>query len=167
MSIRFYEMIGLWIFLDHPFFPYLDERVVCTCARCVRMYTCTYIYTYILTRLSKVSRLLRFFLFPMFRICRQSREKKVSIENSIYRLVLSSNVITRMISSLISSKNEKPFLPFLYYFIIIFLLLLLLSLFFYYYCYYFVSRKAWRLGGSLHIHRFATISLEGWCSGVL
>lgn len=132
MSIRFYEMIGLWIFLDHPFFPYLDERVVCTCrvctcARCVRMYTCTYIYTYILTRLSKVSRLLRFFLFPMFRICRQSREKKVSIENSIYRLVLSSNVITRMISSLISSKNEKPFLPFLYYFIIIF---------FYYYYYY-------------------------------
>lgn len=100
---------------------------VCTCARCVRMYTCTYIYTYILTRLSKVSRLLRFFLFPMFRICRQSREKKVSIENSIYRLVLSSNVITRMISSLISSKNEKPFLPFLYYFIIIF---------FYYYYYY-------------------------------
>ena len=147
MSIRFYEMIGLWIFLDHPFFPYLDERVVCTCrvytcrvctcARCVRMYTCTYIYTYILTRLSKVSRLLRFFLFPMFRICRQSREKKVSIENSID--LSSRDIIQRyhsndLVTYLVEKWKTVFTVSLLFYYF--FLLLLLLSLFFYYYCYY-------------------------------
>lgn len=173
MSIWFYEMNRRWSVYEYfsiIHFSISNERAcvcicVCVCARaCVCV--CMHVRTY--STIRKSLGCYAFPFLPMFRSCRQSREKKARLK-TIYRLVISSNVITD--DDLVTFrcwffflfKGKWTFLLFLYYYFFFyyyyrcFLLLLLLV----------VSRKAWRLGGSLHIHRFATISLEGWCSGVL